>query len=95
MKNAVVSFRSFPFFFFFKQCERKEEFIERIKQLDIETQAAIVSHIQEVGLSIFAVLTFCPFLDSTYQCFQTWYSKFHSRFINLRGRNDHSLNMWL
>ncbi|OXB68036.1 hypothetical protein ASZ78_014721 [Callipepla squamata] len=29
-------------------CERKEEFIERIKQLDIETQAAIVSHIQEV-----------------------------------------------
>ncbi|XP_053882721.1 protein Daple isoform X1 [Malaclemys terrapin pileata] len=30
------------------QCERKEEFIERIKQLDIETQAAIVSHIQEV-----------------------------------------------
>uniref|UniRef100_A0A8B9I6Q7 Coiled-coil domain containing 88C n=1 Tax=Anser brachyrhynchus TaxID=132585 RepID=A0A8B9I6Q7_9AVES len=26
----------------------KEEFIERIKQLDIETQAAIVSHIQEV-----------------------------------------------
>nr|XP_009688081.1 PREDICTED: protein Daple isoform X1 [Struthio camelus australis] len=30
------------------QCERKEEFIEKIKQLDIETQAAIVSHIQEV-----------------------------------------------
>ncbi|KAM6392350.1 protein Daple isoform 2-T2 [Pluvialis apricaria] len=30
------------------QCERKEEFIERIKQLDIDTQAAIVSHIQEV-----------------------------------------------
>ncbi|XP_010214040.1 PREDICTED: protein Daple [Tinamus guttatus] len=30
------------------QCERKEEFIERIKQLDIETQAAIVAHIQEV-----------------------------------------------
>lgn len=32
------------------QCERKEEFIERIKQLDIETQAGIVAHIQEVGL---------------------------------------------
>lgn len=31
------------------QCERKEELIEKIKQLDIETQAAIVSHIQEVG----------------------------------------------
>uniref|UniRef100_A0A8C9VBM7 Coiled-coil domain containing 88C n=1 Tax=Scleropages formosus TaxID=113540 RepID=A0A8C9VBM7_SCLFO len=30
------------------QCERKEEFIEKIKSLDIETQAAIVSHIQEV-----------------------------------------------
>nr|XP_023697020.1 protein Daple-like [Paramormyrops kingsleyae] len=30
------------------QCERKEEFIEKIKLLDIETQAAIVSHIQEV-----------------------------------------------
>ncbi|XP_049596370.1 protein Daple isoform X2 [Syngnathus scovelli] len=30
------------------QCERKEEMIERIKLLDIQTQAAIVSHIQEV-----------------------------------------------
>ncbi|MGH0171509.1 UNVERIFIED_CONTAM: hypothetical protein FKN15_070949 [Acipenser sinensis] len=30
------------------QCERKEEFIEKIKQLDIDTQAAIVTHIQEV-----------------------------------------------
>ncbi|XP_030070188.1 protein Daple [Microcaecilia unicolor] len=30
------------------QCERKEELIEKIKQLDIETQAAIVTHIQEV-----------------------------------------------
>ncbi|MBN3296131.1 DAPLE protein, partial [Amia calva] len=30
------------------QCERKEEFIEKIKLLDIGTQAAIVSHIQEV-----------------------------------------------
>nr|XP_060612657.1 protein Daple isoform X1 [Anolis sagrei ordinatus] len=30
------------------QCERKEEYIGRIKQLDIETQASIVSHIQEV-----------------------------------------------
>lgn len=32
------------------QCEKKEEFIERIKQLDIETQAGIVTHIQEVGV---------------------------------------------
>ncbi|XP_067848176.1 protein Daple isoform X2 [Heptranchias perlo] len=30
------------------QCERKEEFIERIKQLDIATQTAIVAHIQEI-----------------------------------------------
>ncbi|XP_043930645.1 protein Daple isoform X2 [Protopterus annectens] len=30
------------------QCSRKEEFIERIKQLDIETQASIVTHIQRV-----------------------------------------------
>uniref|UniRef100_A0A7N8XKN1 Coiled-coil domain containing 88C n=1 Tax=Mastacembelus armatus TaxID=205130 RepID=A0A7N8XKN1_9TELE len=30
------------------QCERKEEMIEKIKLLDIETQAAIVCHIQEV-----------------------------------------------
>lgn len=34
------------------QCERKEEFIERIKQLDIETQAGIVAHIQEVGVRL-------------------------------------------
>lgn len=33
----------------YPQCERKEEFIEKIKQLDIETQAGIVAHIQEVG----------------------------------------------
>ncbi|XP_077123884.1 protein Daple isoform X1 [Ranitomeya variabilis] len=30
------------------QCDRKEEYIEKIKQLDIETQEEIVSHIQEV-----------------------------------------------
>ncbi|XP_061700715.1 protein Daple isoform X2 [Syngnathoides biaculeatus] len=30
------------------QCDRKEEMIERIKLLNIETQAAIVAHIQEV-----------------------------------------------
>lgn len=34
------------------QCEKKEEFIERIKQLDIETQAGIVTHIQEVGTRV-------------------------------------------
>ncbi|XP_050989975.1 protein Daple isoform X2 [Labeo rohita] len=30
------------------QCDRKEEMIEKIKLLDIETQTAIVTHIQEV-----------------------------------------------
>ncbi|KAF6724372.1 Protein Daple [Oryzias melastigma] len=30
------------------QCERKQEMIDKIKLLDIQTQAAIVSHIQEV-----------------------------------------------
>ncbi|XP_069806824.1 protein Daple isoform X2 [Dendropsophus ebraccatus] len=30
------------------QCDRKEEYIEKIKQLNIETQEGIVSHIQEV-----------------------------------------------
>ena len=34
------------------QCERKEEMIEKIKLLDIQTQAAIVSHIQEVGVCV-------------------------------------------
>lgn len=37
------------------QCEKKEEFIERIKQLDIETQAGIVAHIQEVGVWLWGV----------------------------------------
>ena len=30
------------------QCDKKEEFIERIKQLEIDVQHAIVMHIQEV-----------------------------------------------
>lgn len=30
------------------QCERKEEYIERIQTLDFDTKAAIASHIQEV-----------------------------------------------
>ncbi|XP_078263076.1 protein Daple isoform X2 [Rhinoraja longicauda] len=30
------------------QCDRKEEFIEQIKQMDITTQTAIVAHIQEI-----------------------------------------------
>lgn len=34
------------------QCERKEEMIEKIKLLDIETQAAIVSYIQEVCTTV-------------------------------------------
>lgn len=34
---------------FLLKCERKPEIIEKIKLLDIETQTAIVSHIQEVS----------------------------------------------
>lgn len=30
------------------QCEKKEEYIERIQTLDFDTKAAIASHIQEV-----------------------------------------------
>lgn len=39
----------FLFLSLFLKCERKEEVIEKIKLLEIETQAAIVSHIQEVS----------------------------------------------
>uniref|UniRef100_A0A8C3FZN7 Coiled-coil domain containing 88C n=1 Tax=Cyclopterus lumpus TaxID=8103 RepID=A0A8C3FZN7_CYCLU len=50
---SLFLFKCRLLFFFFCcvcvcQCERKEEMIEKIKLLDIETQAAIVSHIQEV-----------------------------------------------
>lgn len=30
------------------QCEKKEQFIERIQTLDFDTKAAIAAHIQEV-----------------------------------------------
>lgn len=33
------------------QCEKKEEYIERIQTLDFETKAAIAAHIQEVSHS--------------------------------------------
>ena len=32
------------------QCERKQEFIENIKQLELDVQHAIVDHIREVRL---------------------------------------------
>lgn len=31
------------------QCEKKEEYIERIQTLDFDTKAAIAAHIQEVS----------------------------------------------
>lgn len=41
----------FPFFASIcLQCEKKEEYIERIQTLDFDTKAAIASHIQEVFL---------------------------------------------
>lgn len=36
------------------QCDQKEMFIERIKQLDLDVQQAIVVHIQEVGQQSYA-----------------------------------------
>lgn len=33
---------------YFDQCEKKEEYIERIQTLDFDTKAAIAVHIQEV-----------------------------------------------
>lgn len=30
------------------QCQKKEEFIERIQGLDFDTKAAVAAHIQEV-----------------------------------------------
>uniref|UniRef100_A0A4W5N237 Coiled-coil domain containing 88C n=1 Tax=Hucho hucho TaxID=62062 RepID=A0A4W5N237_9TELE len=45
LSGAVVLSLFFPNA---QQCERKEEIIEKIKLLDIERQAAIVYHIQEV-----------------------------------------------
>lgn len=44
---VIYAYTHFPSLFL--KCERKEEIIEKIKLLDIETQTAIVSHIQEVG----------------------------------------------
>lgn len=34
---------------FYFQCEKKEEYIERIQTLDFDTKAAIAAHIQEVS----------------------------------------------
>lgn len=50
-------FLNTPIFLFLK-CERKEEIIEKIKLLDIEIQAAIVSHIQEVSANYFIWIFF-------------------------------------
>lgn len=43
MFNCVCCFILYPF-----QCEKKEEYIERIQALDFDTKAAIAVHIQEV-----------------------------------------------
>ena len=31
------------------QCDNKEHFIERIKEMDLEVQRSLVEHIQQVG----------------------------------------------
>uniref|UniRef100_A0A8C4IE88 Coiled-coil domain containing 88Aa n=1 Tax=Dicentrarchus labrax TaxID=13489 RepID=A0A8C4IE88_DICLA len=38
-------------FTFYVQCEKKEEYIERIQTLDFDTKAAIAAHIQESGIN--------------------------------------------
>lgn len=35
------------------QCQKKEEFIERIQSLDFDTKAAVAAHIQEVSAYIY------------------------------------------
>lgn len=41
------------------QCEKKEEYIERIQTLDFDTKAAIAAHIQEVSDFIYALFCLC------------------------------------
>lgn len=43
------------------QCEKKEDYIERIQTLDFDTKAAIAAHIQEV---------------SDYQRYNMWFARF-------------------
>ncbi len=49
------------------QCERKEEYIERIQTLDFDTKAAIAAHIQEVPLIFVTNEGYCT------------YSRFHNQ----------------
>lgn len=43
-----LSYFLFCFVFFNFQCDKKEEYIEKIQTLDFDTKAAIAAHIQEV-----------------------------------------------
>ena len=67
------------------QCDNKEHFIERIKEMDLEVQRSLVEHIQQVGyMSVF----YGWFSDV--QCInvigmQVLYSSAGSRFIPLPG----------
>lgn len=38
------------------QCQKKEEFIERIQGLDFDTRAAVAAHIQEVLLFLYYMI---------------------------------------
>lgn len=49
------------------QCEKKEEYIERIQTLDFETKAAIAAHIQEV-----------PGFPALWCCCITMFAEYHS-----------------
>lgn len=49
------------------QCERKEEFIDKIQDLDFDTKASVAAHIQEVSSRTFMLVTL--FLCTSVQTF--------------------------
>ena len=54
MKSLDDYLREINLLFF--QCDRKEYFIEKIKEMDFEVQTQLVPYIQEVFLNMFSSL---------------------------------------
>lgn len=50
-KHAIMYIMCVYIYF---QCQKKEEFIERIQHLDFDTRAAVAAHIQEVYCCFYA-----------------------------------------
>uniref|UniRef100_A0A8C4NYH3 Coiled-coil domain containing 88Aa n=1 Tax=Dicentrarchus labrax TaxID=13489 RepID=A0A8C4NYH3_DICLA len=50
-QTDCMSCEDLNLFTFYVQCEKKEEYIERIQTLDFDTKAAIAAHIQESGIN--------------------------------------------